>query len=481
MVSLLSTLLASSSALNAYEQVLEVTQSNVANSSTPGYAKQTQELYALPLNPSLGVTGGVKAGVVQDSRDQYAEQNVWRQSVSLGQANQNVSSLTALQSLFDISGDTGIPKALNNLFSSFSAWGQSPTDTEARQTVIDNATNLANSFQQAATGIQSVEQDTNQQLQTTVTQVNNLVGLLQGYNTQILGGDRNDAGLESQVYSTLEQLSQYVDINVTPQADGSVTVLLGDQTPLLVGAQQYSIGSTFQQPDDAVYTQAPPAAHILASDGTDITASVTTGQLGALLNLRNQVLPSYIGDAYQPGDLNTMAKQFADCVNQALTSGEISGGPNAQAGVALFSYDTTNDADVAATLSVDPTVTPGQLAAIDPGPPEVANGIPLALAQLAAPEDPADEINGASFTEFYGNMASRIGSALNDATSQQTVQQSAVAQAQNLRQQSSGVNLDEEAMTVVEFQRAYEANAQLVTILNQLTEDAINILASTTG
>jgi flagellar hook-associated protein 1 FlgK len=111
----------------------------------------------------------------------------------------------------------------------------------------------------------------------------------------------------------------------------------------------------------------------------------------------------------------------------------------------------------------------------------VANGIPLALAQLAAPEDPADEINGASFTEFYGNMASRIGSALNDATSQQTVQQSAVAQAQNLRQQSSGVNLDEEAMTVVEFQRAYEANAQLVTILNQLTEDAINILASTTG
>jgi flagellar hook-associated protein 1 FlgK len=479
MVSLLSTLLTSASALNAYEQVLEVTQNNVANSSTPGYAEQTQQLYALASDPSVGLTGGVRAGVIQDSRDQYAEENVWRQSVLLGEANQNVNSLTALQNYFSISGDTGIPKALNNLFSSVSAWGQSPTDTNAQQAVIDNATDLASAFQQAASGVQGVEQDTNRQLQQTVTQVNSLVGQLQGYNTQILGGDRNDAGLESQVYSTLEQLSQLVDVNATQQADGSVTVLLGNQTQLLVGAQQYSISSAFQVPADAVNTQAPPQAQILASDGTDITASVTSGQLGALLNLRNQVLPSYIGGSYQTGDLNTMAQHFADCVNQELTSGYISDGSPPEGGVPLFTYDTNNSTDVAATIAVDPTVTAGQLAAIDPGPPEVANGIPLALAQLSAPQDPADEINGASFTEFYGNMASRVGNALNDATSQQTVQQSAVAQAQNLRQQASGVNLDDEAMTVVEFERAYQANAQLVTVLDQLTDDTINILSTT--
>ena len=480
MVSLLSTLLTSSSALTAYEQALEVTQNNVANSSTPGYAKQTQQLYALPADPSEGVPGGVRAGVVEDSRDQYAEENVWRQSVALGQANQNVNSLTAIQSLFDISGDTGIDSALNNLFSSFSAWGQSPTDTEAQQTVINNATDLASAFQQTASGLQGVEQDTNQQLQQTVTQVNSLVGQLQGYNQQILGGDRNDAGTEAEVYSTLEQLSQLVDINSTPQADGSVTVLLGDQTPLLIGAQQYTISSNFQVPADAVNTDAPPQAQILASDGTDITANVTTGQLGALLNLRNQVLPSYIGGSYQVGDLNTMAQQFADCVNQQLTSGNVSDGPPPQAGTALFTYDTTNATNVAATIAVDPTVAAGQLAAIDPGPPEVGNGIPLALAQLSAPTDPADEIDGASFTEFYGNMAARVGSALSDATNQQTVQQSSVAQAQNLRQQASGVNLDEEAMTVVEFERAYQANAQLVTVLDQLTDDTVNILSTTT-
>jgi flagellar hook-associated protein 1 FlgK len=480
MVSLLSTLLTSASALTAYEQVLEVTQNNVANSTTPGFASQTQDLNAMPFDPAEGVTGGVAAGAVQDSRDQYAEQNVWQQSVLLGQANQNVNSLTALQSFFDVSGTTGIDAALNNVFSAFSAWGQSPTDSNAQQTVIDNATDLANAFQQAASGIQGVEQNTDQQIQSTVTQVNNLVGQLQGYNQQIMGGDRNDAGLEAQVYSTLEQLSQYVDVNATPQADGSVTVLLGNQAPLLIGAQQYAISGAFQVPADATNPQGPPQAQILASDGTDITASVTTGQLGALVNLRNQVLPTYIGGSYQVGGLNTMAQQFADTVNQELTSGNISDGPPAQGGAALFTYDTTNPSNVAATLAVDPTVTAGNLAAIDPGPPEVANGIPLALAQLSAPQDAASEIDGTSFTDYYGNMAAQVGTALSDATAQQTVQQSSVAQAQNLRQQASGVNLDEEAMQVVEFERAYQANAQMVTVLDQLTDDTVTMLSSTT-
>jgi len=70
-------------------------------------------------------------------------------------------------------------------------------------------------------------------------------------------------------------------------------------------------------------------------------------------------------------------------------------------------------------------------------------------------------------------MASRTGAALDDATGQQTLQQSAVAQAQNLVQQASGVNLDQEAVNLVEFQRAYDANSHFITVLNQITSDII--------
>ena len=480
MSSILSTLLMSAGAMSAFDRALQVTQNNVANASTPGYADQTQTLIAQEFNPQAGASGGVLAGEVQNSRDEFAEQAVRQQTGLLGQANQNVDSLTALQSNFDISGDTGLPSALNNLFQAFSAWGQTPNDTNAQQSVIDQAGNVAQAFQQTASGLTAVAQSTNLQLQQTVDQVNQLVGQLAQFNSQVMQGDHNDAGLDAQVHSDLEQLSSYVPFTATSQADGSVTILLNGQTPLLIGAQQYKIAFNLQQSADGTYPNGPPLAHIVASDGTDVTAGITTGQLGALLNTRNQVLPTYIGSSDQAGDLNTMAKQFADRVNQLLESGTQTDGT---AGIPLFTYASQNgtdptkdDTSAAQSITVNSAITRDQLAAGLPGPPAQSNGVPLALSQLADPQNSADEVDGESFTAFYGDMATRAGNALSAATNEQTVAQSAVAQAQNLRQQASGVDLNVEAMKAIEFERAYEANARLVTVLDQLTEDTIQML-----
>jgi flagellar hook-associated protein 1 FlgK len=106
----------------------------------------------------------------------------------------------------------------------------------------------------------------------------------------------------------------------------------------------------------------------------------------------------------------------------------------------------------------------------------VSNGVPLALANLATPQNSLDKIDGESYTQYYGSLASQVGADLSTATNQKQVQQSALAQAQSLRQQETGVSLDEEAVNVVEFQRAYEANSHLVSILDQLTLDTINML-----
>ena len=477
MSNLLASLVSTAGALNAYNQVLDVTQNNVANASTPGYAKQRQLLYAMPFDPSLGSTGGVRAGTIQSSRDQYAEQAVRQQSSLLGQAQQNVNSYTAMQSLFDISGGSGVPSALNKLFQSFSAWGQTPGSTVARQTVIERATDVATAFRQTATGLTKVSQDTGQQVNQTVDQVNRLTSQLAGFNTQMMRSTNNDAGLEAQLNATLEELSQYVDITAAKQGDRSVTVLLNGQIPLLIGDQTFALHSSPISPDpSAPYPAAPPTARILASDGKDVTLHITTGQLGSLLNLANTVLPGYLGDATHAGDLNTMAQTFAKRVNDLLINGYAIDGAPPQAGVALFTYDQDHPTNVAMTIGVDPTVTTDQLAAISPGPPLVSNGVPLALSQLSSPQSPDDEIGGASYSEFFGGLAARVGSGLNDATSQLQVQQSTLAQAQSLRQQLSGVSLDEEATILIQFQRAYEANSKLISVLDQLTQDTINIL-----
>jgi flagellar hook-associated protein 1 FlgK len=314
-----------------------------------------------------------------------------------------------------------------------------------------------------------------------VDQVNQLVGQLQGYNEIAMKGNKNDSGLSSNMHNTLEQLSTLVDVTATFQPDGTVNVMLNGETPLLLGDEQYKISSALYQPQDPPPTNAngPASVQILGSDGRDITAQTTGAQLGALLNLRNQILPSYIGDAYQAGDLNVMAKQLADRVNSELTSGNISDGPPPVPGVALFTYDATNATNAAASLSVDSSVTPDELAAISPGPPEVSNGVPLALSALASPVQDADKINGLSYSQFYGQLAGRVGTDLSDATNNQSVQQSLLSQAQSLRQQYQGVSLDEEATTLMQFQRAYQATSKFLTVLDNLTEVAIDMLSTT--
>ena len=472
-MSLFTSLRSTAGALAAFDQALSVTQDNVANASTPGYAKQRVSLEALQY-------GGVRAGPLMSARDQYADQAIRQRVATWGYSQQQTDSLSALQGVFDISGNSGIPNALNNLFQSFTTWSQDVQDGQSRQSVLDRAGGVATAFQQTALSLSSSAHDTEMQLQQTVAKVNDLVGQLQAANKQLAQGFelKDNPGLSSQVSSLEEQLSEYIDFSAQTQSDGTVMILMNGQTPLLIGQRQYDLSFRMDQPSTPAptFTDAPPRAFLTASDGTDITAASTGGRLGALLDVRNRLLPSYIGDAYQAGSLNQMAKQFADRVNTVLESGQISSGATPQPGVALFQYDTTNDARVAQTLSVATGMTASQLAPIDPGPPAVSNGIPLALAALGNPTQDADRIDSLSYNAFFGQMAANAGSALNSAQTEAQTDQSLVVQARTLRQQTSGVSLDEEAALLIQFQRAYEANSRLITVLDSLTQDTIQML-----
>ena len=480
-MSLLSSLSSSASALSAYDRALTVVQNNVTNSSTPGYATQRLDLNAKPFDPANGLDGGVEAGSVESSRNEFAEAAVERAQTALGAVTQQSSSLTDIQNALNLSDSSGIPATLGNLFQSFSAWSEDPSSTANQQAVLQSAQQVVDSFQATASNLAQVRQDTERQISQSVDQINAYAQQLQSYNVQIRNGDLNDAALDAQIHTTLENLSQVVNFTYTVAADGTVSVLVGGQTPLVMGDQQYNLSDQIAAPANLPpgTPSVPPSATILDAAGRDITAEISGGQLSALLATHNQTLASLLGDASQPGQLNQLAQAVADRVNQLLTAGNISDGPPPVAGVALFAYDTTNATNVAATLSVNPDITPDQLAAIDPGPPYVSNGTALKLAGLANPQDPADEIGNVSYVNYYGNLAADVGRQLSAANDQQNIQQQVVAQAQSARQQISGVSLDEQAALLIQYQRAYQANAQLFQVLNSITEAAVNLMQPT--
>jgi flagellar hook-associated protein 1 len=465
MSNLFASLNASSSALRVYSQALEVTGNNVTNASTPGYARQRASREALPFDPSQGLLGGVTTGDLQSARDQYADLQVRRQISAWGASDQEATSLQNLQNIFPVAEDSGIASELNGLFSSFSAWSQSPNDANLRQSVLNSADSLARSFREAAADLNQMSTDTDGQIGQAVTQINNLTAKLQQLNQERRQTGSSDPAWEASVESTLESLSEWTDISVNREADGSVTVLLGGQTPLVAGDQQYTISAE---------SGGPAGTSVLrSSDGRDITAQVSGGRLAGLLDVRNRVLPSFTGNASQPGDLNRLAQGVADTINQILESGYIADGTPPQQGVALFSYDASNPNLAAASLSVDSTISADQLAAIDPGPPYSSNGIPLKLANLATQ---SGQLDGASFTGFFGNLSARAGWETSQVQDARDQQQQQVSQAKSLRNQISGVSLDDEAVYLVQYQRAYEAAAKTVSVLDSLLETTINML-----
>ncbi len=462
------------SALDAMQQAMGVIQNNVTNASTPGYVSQTLILNASAFDPTHGLIGGVQAGNVQTARNAFAEESVWAANQQVGLATLQATSLQALQSGFDISGQSGIPSALSNLYSAFSGWSSSPTSGTAQQQVLAAAQGVAQAFNSVSAQAETVRGQATRQTQSTVSQINQLTSQIAAINGQIRTGSKNDAGLQAQLYSNLEQLSNLVNFSARTETDGSVTVLMNGQVPLVLGITQTSLSASSVNPSGAG-SSAAPGQQILADSGQDVTSQIEGGQLGGLLQITNTVLPSILGDSNQQGSLNQLSQGIADRINTLLTSGQTSSGA---AGVPLFSYNAASPTSIAATLAVSPGVSASQLAPVDPGPPSVANGIADGLSQLQNPTKPADMLNGMSYTDFYSSIASNIGTLQSSAAQSEQTQTQVLTQAQSARSQLSGVSLNEQAAQLLQFQNAYQASAQALTAINSTLQALMTAMQS---
>jgi flagellar hook-associated protein 1 FlgK len=221
------------------------------------------------------------------------------------------------------------------------------------------------------------------------------------------------------------------------------------------------------------------SANLQAAPGNQVTSSgggaqppSFSGTLGGLLDTFNNTITPILGGNGQPGSLNTLAQGFASAANALLTSGVTSTGV---AGVPIFTYS-ANPADVAATLAVDPSVTPSQIAVATTGASPESNGIANQLAELAGTSNPAYQINGQAPQDYYSSIAQSVGQQLSDATTQSTADQTNLTSAQANQTAVEGVSLDQEAVSISSYQRAWEASAKLVTVIDSLNLDAVNLV-----
>jgi flagellar hook-associated protein 1 FlgK len=144
----------------------------------------------------------------------------------------------------------------------------------------------------------------------------------------------------------------------------------------------------------------------------------------------------------------------------------------------LFTYDASSAVSAARTLSINPNITGDTLAALDPGPPQVANGIALTLAGLGQSTAAGDTINGKSIQDYLNAQTQILGQQSATASANQTAAQQSVTQAQALRTQASGVSLDEEAVRVMELQRGYQSISKMISVINGLADTLLAMVPS---
>ncbi|MGJ5820646.1 flagellar hook-associated protein FlgK [Paludibaculum fermentans] len=452
MGSLMVSLRNAAGSMGAFERAMGVVQSNVTNASTPGYARQRVEFQSERIQPELGLSGGVTWSGTLDSRSSFAESNVRRRAAEFGAADEMSAQLKRVEPLFDISGDSGVPGALTDLVESFSALTVSPNDNAMRQTAIDRATQLADSFHALSNGLAEASHTVERSLQDQVSSINSTVAKIVEINREFRSDVRavSDAGLQAQLATLQEDLSESGDFTILTAEDGSSTIFLGGQVMVAGGDKAYPLSV------DASGGQ----ALLLDSQGRDVTDKVSSGRVSSLLTLRNSIIPQH------QSEIDRLAQVVADTVNTTLGGGvDSTGQPPTQN---LFEYDSTLGA--ARTLRTN-ALQPGDLALADSTAPG-GNGVALKLADLSQ----AKSIDGLTFSEFYGNRAASVGLQLQSAEESVATKSQLVAQARELRDEVQQVDLNEEAILIIQYQRGYQASAQLVKTLNEMTEIALGLL-----
>jgi flagellar hook-associated protein 1 FlgK len=464
MGTLTSLLNISSEALLADQVALNATANNVANQNTPGY---TDEVVNFQSGDAVSLSGGSQsAGVtatVVSQRDRVLEQRVQQQTQVQSQSSALQSALQQVENIFGLSssstsaGSTQLGTDMNSFFSSLSALASSPSDT-TQQAVLSAATTLAGDFNSASNQLSQVSSSLNQQVVSDVGQVNSLTTTIASLNSQIasISPDADAGTLEDQRQEAIAQLSQLVGLDQISTPQNGITLTTSSGAVLVSGSQAMPMSTT----------QIGGTTHILAGVGNqDVTSTLTGGDLGGVLQARDQEIPSY------SSALDSLAYAIGTQVNQQNEQGvDGSGNP----GQALFTLSATATG-AAAAIQVA-TTNPQSVASASTGEGSTGNTNATALAGLST----ANMVGSQTASGFLASFLGQIGSDASGATTNNTAQQATLTQLTTQRDSLSGVSLDEEASNLTQYQRSYQAASQVFTIVDSLMASAINLGTETT-
>ncbi|MGZ5803410.1 MAG: flagellar hook-associated protein FlgK [Xanthobacteraceae bacterium] len=420
-----------SQAINNSVAGLRVTQAglalvagNVANANTPGYVSKTLNQVQI-VNGEAGAS--VRTEGVNRQLDQYIQKQLWAETSGSSYATRISSILGELQSGYGTPGGNGtLETAFSNFTSALQALSTSSGTPTAQSSALSTAQSLALQLNATTQTIQSLRSSAEQDINNSVNAANAALKQIQDLNTQLQGMqsvDPSAAGLQDQRDLAISQLSQLMDIRVISDSGNSISIYTGSGIPLVgTQASQLSFTSQISLNANSLWNDDPTKSGVGALTITfpsgakeDVVAAkgITSGQIGADLNLRDNVL------VQAQAQVDQMAATLASALSDSTTNGTAVSSPP-QAG---FDLDLTNvlpGNTVNITYTDKATNTQHQITIVrvdDPAALPLSNN---------ATTNPNDRVVGINFTGGMASIVSKLSTALGNTNLQFSAQPGSV-------------------------------------------------------
>ncbi|MGF6690072.1 flagellar hook-associated protein 1 FlgK [Metapseudomonas resinovorans] len=438
------------SGLRAAQTGLSTSGQNIANVNTPGFSRLNPVQVSLGGQGGLSAGGGVEVSSIRRLSNDFQNRQLWRATTEQSYFNGTQQYLTALEGLMSGEGSS-ISVGLDQFFAAVSEASSTPGSVALRQQVFSEARNLAQRFNGLGSNIDSQLSALQEQRQAMVGEMNGLSRNIAELNRQIVeaqstGGDTS--ALRDHRESLVKDLSQYAGIRVNETPDGALTVAFDSGQPLVAGTSSAQLTVT----RNAVGEQVMQLA--FAGTGFPLDLNGLGGSLGGIQDVEfGQLRP-------QLQALRDMAGQMAQKINDTLATGfDLAGNP----GQPLFTFNAASSTQL---LSLS-NLKPEELAFSDTAGESGNNKVLLELLDVRSQ---TITLNGSQVTlsDAYAGLLGQVASASRqnqaDLKSATTVVQQAKAQ----RDSISAVSLDEEAVNLMTYQQAYQANMKVISTANEL-------------
>jgi flagellar hook-associated protein 1 FlgK len=313
------------SGLRASQAGLSLVAANVANAGTPGYVRKTANLAETAGN---GVSIGVNTLGVQREINTYVQSQLRTETSGGSYADLKSQFYQQLQGIY---GTPGSDSSLETLYSNFTSAVQgltaTPSDYSAQAGVLGAAQALAQQLNQTSNSIQALRSSAEMGISDAVQNANAALQAIAQIN-QRLGttttSDAATASLQDQRDSYIDQLSKLMDVRVTTNPNGQVSVftgsgiqLVGDKAATLTFNAQGAMSANSQYSADPKKSTVGTITLSVGGSNIDLISNgaIRSGQIAAYIEMRDKILPQ------AQNQLDSFAAAMASSLSDKTTAG----------------------------------------------------------------------------------------------------------------------------------------------------------------